>query len=337
MNKHILILVDHLNFLRNDLYKSSSLNIYTIQSILENNGYKVEINTFQQLLQSGKKIKDKIIWYASSDFASYKNYIEDIILTLKDENLIIPSFDILRAHENKGYQSLIRKKFSLPELKEFYFGSFEELHTFINLIDYPVVLKKTGGSGSTNVILIRSKNELIHIVKKQSRKPTFIIDLMKRYLKRYVFSKKYTYDNSLESLYYGNFVLQEFIPGLINDWKILIFYDKYYVFERETRKNDFRASGSGKFYYRDFDLGMLDFCSEIFNKINIPWLSLDVCRGESSYHLLEFQGVNFGPIGLLNAPYHFKKDQCRDWQKIMEKSDLSTEYANALVKYLGNL
>jgi glutathione synthase/RimK-type ligase-like ATP-grasp enzyme len=334
MYKSIIIVVDYLNFLRNDLYRSSSLNLSTIQAILDNEGYEVQIYTFQELILANNKPKDKIIWYASSDFPSYKNYIEDILHTLKEHNLIVPPFDLFRAHDNKGYQSLMRAKIDLPQLKEYYFGTLEELLSLIDNIEFPMVLKKPGGSGSTNVKLVRNSGELIRIVKKLSRKSSFLFDLIKRYLKRFVFTGKYSNDNSRESLYYGNFILQEFIPDLVNDWKILIFYDKYYVFERETRTNDFRASGSGKFFYRDFDLSMLDFCADIFRKLHTPWASLDVCRGKTSYHLIEFQGINFGPIGLLNAPYYFQKDSSNQWQKIPDKSDLSKEYASAVVKYL---
>ena len=123
----------------------------------------------------------------------------------------------------------------------------------------------------------------------------------------------------------------------MNDWKILIFYDKYFVIDREVRKNDFRASGSGKFFYRDFDLAMLDFCKEVFDKFNTPWLSLDVCKDTSGYHLLEFQGIHFGPAGLLKAPYYFQKSEYNQWDRIDKRSDLSTEYARAVVNHIKQL
>jgi len=250
---------------------------------------------------------------------------------------LIPPFDIFRSHNNKGYQGLLRKKLSLPILQETYFGTLEELKSIIDTINFPIVLKGTKGSGSKNVSLMHNEQQLLRIVRKQSRKSSYLIDLSKRYLKRYAFTGKYTYDNSRESLYYENFVLQEFIPGLSNDWKVLIFFDKYYVLERQIRTNDFRASGSGKFFYREFNLDMLDFCKEIFNKLQTPWISLDVCFDGTKYHLIEYQGINFGPTTLLKAPYYFMQSNDKTWQKIHEKSDLSTEYAQSFVKYVKNL
>jgi len=337
MKNEILILVDYNHFLRNAWRNCSTLNLETIKTILLENNFKVEICSYQDILQMASKPKEKFIWYASSNFLSYKNYIEDILLILKDNNVLIPPFDIFRAHDNKGYQSLLREKLSLPLMQEYYFGTLEELDKIINHIKFPIVLKGVRGSGSTNVTLVHNKNRLRKLVKRKSREASILIGQIKRYLKRYIFTNKYTYDNSRESLYYNNFLLQEYVPDLTSDWKVLIFYDKYYVFEREVRRNDFRASGSGKFYYRNFDLKMLDFCQDIFQQLDTPWISLDVCYNGHEFQLLEYQGTAFGPIGLLNAPYYFVQGKDKAWQKIFEKSDLSTEYALAFIKHARNL
>ncbi len=337
MKNKILILVDYNNFLRSAFRDSSSINLDTIQTIFKKNDFEIDICSYQEVMKRTVKLKNKFIWYGSSDFVSYKEYIEDILLYLKDDNILIPPFDIFRSHNNKGYQGLLRKKLSLPILQETYFGTLEELESIIDTINFPIVLKGTKGSGSKNVRLMHNDQQLLRIVKRQSRKPSYLIDLSKRYLKRYAFTGKYTYDNSRESLYYENFVLQEFIPGLSNDWKVLIFFDKYYVFERKVRNKDFRASGSGKFFYREFNLDMLDFCKEIFYKLQTPWISLDVCFDGTKYHLIEYQGINFGSIGLRNAPYYFVQGKDKTWQKLYEKSDLSTEYAQSVVKHIKNL
>ncbi len=337
MKNQILILLDYNNFLRNAFRHSSSINLETIRTILKKNDFEIDICSYQDVMKRRVKPKNKLIWYGSSDFTSYKEYIEDILLYLKDDNILIPPFDIFRSHNNKGYQGLLRKKLSLPSLQEFYFGTVEELESIIDNINFPIVLKGTKGSGSKNVRLIHNNQQLLQTVRRLSRKPSFLIELVKRYLKRYVFTTKYTYDNSRESLYYENFILQEFIPGLTNDWKVLIFFDKYYVLEREIRTNDFRASGSGKFSYRDFNLDMLDFCKEIYSRLQTPWISLDVCHVGNAFHLIEYQGINFGSIVLRNAPYYFIQSSDMNWQKIHEKSDLSIEYAESVVKYIKNL
>jgi hypothetical protein len=82
---------------------------------------------------------------------------------------------------------------------------------------------------------------------------------------------------------------------------------------------------------------MLDFCKEIFNKLQTPWISLDVCYDGNAYHLIEFQGISLGPTILVNAPYYFMHGNNNTWQKFHEKSDLSTEYAQSFVQHVKNL
>ena len=132
MQNTIIILVDFINFLRNDLYKCSTLNLNTLKTVLSKNGSDVQIKTFQDIIESDNKPKDAIIWYSSSDFISYKNYIEDTLLYLKEDNKLIPPFDMFRAYENKGYQELILKKLRLPMLESHYFGTVRELYNIID-------------------------------------------------------------------------------------------------------------------------------------------------------------------------------------------------------------
>jgi glutathione synthase/RimK-type ligase-like ATP-grasp enzyme len=337
MPTKILILVDYLGYLRRYIYITSSLNLNIISSILKKYGLNFEIKSYQDILETSEKPENCIIWYASSDMTSYRNYIEDILLYLKDDNILVPRFDLFRSHENKGFQVLLRKKMDLPVLDSHYFGTVEELYEVIDIIIFPVVLKKITGSGSENVHLIQNRNQLIRTVKSQSKQSTFFMDLAKKYLKRYVFTGKYKYSNTLETLYHNNFILQKFIENFSKDWRVLIFFDKYYVLTRDVRKNDFRASGSKKKYYREIDFNLLDYSEFIFKKLNTPWASLDICRNEDGFHLLEFQAVNFASKTCGQAPYYFARNKNNKWEKREEKSDVSTEFAESFVKHIKSI
>jgi hypothetical protein len=337
MEPKILILVDYLGYLRRYIYITSSLNLKIIGSILREHKLNFEIKSFQEIIEASEKPKNCIIWYASSDRISYRNFIEDILLYLRDDNILVPRFDLFRAHENKGFQELLRKKLDLPTLESHYFGTVEELYEVIDKINFPVVLKKITGSGSTGVRLMKDRDQLIRTVKRQSRLSTFFLDLVKKYLKRYIFTMKYKYANTLETLYHNNFILQKFIGNLNYDWRVLIFFDKYYVLKRDVRKNDFRASGSRRKYYSEIEFSLLDYSEIIYNKLNTPWVSLDVCRDENGYHLLEFQAVNFASKTCGQALYYYTRNKNNKWEKRVEKSDVSTEFAESFVKHIKSI
>ena len=189
INKKILILVDYLRYFRREKYKCSSLNLETIATIFKNHRLDFEIKSFLEIIESDHHPENNIIWYTGSDLTSYKNYIEDILLYLNDKNTLIPPFDFFRAHENKGYQELLRLKFDLPVLKSHYFGTLEELYKIIDEISFPMVLKKSVGSGSANVRLVYNRNQLIKTIKSLSRHSNHIAELGKKFLKAFNYLK----------------------------------------------------------------------------------------------------------------------------------------------------
>jgi len=334
MNQSVTIIVDYLGFLRRNKHQSSTLDVDTISSILARSGYEVKITSYQDIAERVFVPRDSFIWYTSSEFPTYKTYIEDILLSLDPSNILIPSFDFLRAHNNKGFQEFVRQKYDITSLDSHYFGTLEELLCIIDNIEFPVVLKGIEGSGSQNVELCKDKYQLISRIKKYSRCESYFFSYAKKMLKRFVYVKKYDFENSMESLNYKNFVLQKFIPGMKNDWKVLIFNDKYYVLKRIVKRNDFRASGSGYFVWEEVKLSLLDFCSGIREKFNVPWISLDICFFENKYHLIEFQCVHFGPMGLNNSSFYYEQKENNHWEKIEAKSNLSSTYSEAFVKYI---
>jgi hypothetical protein len=129
------------------------------------------------------------------------------------------------------------------------------------------------------------------------------------------------------------FVLQGFIPNLSFDFKVLIYQSRAFVLKRSVAKNDFRASGSGKFVFENPPPGLLDFARHLLLQFDEPYLSLDICFDGSDFHLLEFQGVHFGPYTLLNAPRHYVWDDSK-WTIDCSPVDLEDVTAESLILYL---
>ena len=119
-----------------------------------------------------------------------------------------------------------------------------------------------------------------------------------------------------------------------NDWKILIFGDRYYILYRGVRKNDFRASGSGKFYFnRELPRGILDYAENIFRKFNVPNLAIDVGYNDDKFYLIEFQMIYFGTTTIEKSPFYYTKEHSK-WGLHDEKSELEKTYVYSIVKYI---
>lgn len=300
-------------------------------------GYFCRFINFAELCNSNIDITNKIVLYTSAEDIGYhyKDYIEDVVQFCEESKAItVPSFKHLRANNNKVFMELLRRsmlKEPINHLQSYGFGTLEELQLSIDSLKYPVVIKEAKGAQSTGVYLARNKDELIKKVKSISRTKNFILNL-KDSLRQFR-HKQY----KRESNYRGKYILQEFIPGLINDWKILVFGKRYFILTRHTRKNDFRASGSHTNYLSGtksiIPAGIFDFANNIFNLLDVPHISLDIVFNDGRFYLLEFQSVYFGTsVYNLSDAFYIKEGD--HW--IPKENNISIEeiYVDCIASYL---
>lgn len=271
--------------------------------------------------------KDDIIIYNSSSDHSVRSYIKDKLFYLSYTNRLIPSYELLMAHENKGFQEVMKKNKGFGNLEGHYLFDLEN-----QCLPYPTVLKTTQGAGSSGVFLIKDKRDLFTIKKRfltHSFKRKLISAQRKLKLKPSEY-KIYKYSKKKFNL----FVEQDFIPNLKHDFKVLVFGDRYYVLKRSVKKNDFRASGSGKFDFIEPPKEVLNFAKQISDVLDNPYLSLDIAQSEKNCHLIEFQATNFGPYTLLNAPNRYVYEN-NNWSKEKNDKDLESNYAYALNYFIN--
>lgn len=193
-------------------------------------------------------------------------------------------------------------------------------------------IKLTDGDQSKHVRLLATPGEKRRIPKCLSR--TFhpccwSVNRIKPYLRKIYPGYRAKSDHRRK------FIIQNFVPGLEGDYKVLVFGEKYYVLHRKNRENDFRASGSGRFSFeRELPPGLLDYAAKAFECFDVPFISLDIARGSEEFFLMEFQFVHFGAYTLEKSPFHFVE---RDghWQLMEGPSTLEEEFARAVCTYIN--
>lgn len=300
------------------------LDIEKIMNSLDSN---VEVITFEDLENTVFNKKDILI-YTSSENPNIRQYIKNNLYFIKDECQLVPSYELLMAHEDKGFQEIFKKRKNIGDLQGNYIFDLEDAK-----LKLPKVLKTSEGAGSSGVFLVKDKKDIIKI-----KKEFFTQDLKRKLVK---VQRKLRLNKDQYSIYnykykkFNLFIEQEFIADLQHDFKVLIFGDKYFVLKRSVRKNDFRASGSGNFKFIEPPKEVLDYAKEITSALDSPYLSLDIAQSEKGCHLIEFQATNFGPYTLLNAPHYyvFHSDK---WNQEKNCKDLESNYAYALNYYLKN-
>jgi glutathione synthase/RimK-type ligase-like ATP-grasp enzyme len=301
-------------------------------------GYKVKFMKFSEIDFRSMDFQDIPVLYTSQEDWGYhyKSYIEDIVLGLELQGAqVIPPYKYLRANNNKVFMEILRDQLEdegIKTIKSFHFGCLEELEANIDSIEFPVVIKSAAGAMSTGVFLAKKKIELIKYAKRISR-TKYIYQEFKE-IARCFKHKGYI----KESIFRSKFIVQNYIPGLENDWKVLVYGERYYIFKRPNRKNDFRASGSGnqKYLYGDnseFPESIFDYAKGIFDLLKIPHLSLDIGFSNNAFYLIEFQAVYFGSVG------QGKSDICYvihsdNWQKEENRYSLEQVYVDSILQYL---
>lgn len=299
------------------------LDINKIKSLVD---FNVEIDSIANIDHIPLN-KDDVLIYTSSEDPEVRQYIKNKLFYIKDKCTLIPSYDLLMAHEDKGFQEVMKLEKDFGNLKGNYFFDLDD-----HKISYPKVLKTAQGAGSSGVFLIKDSNNLKKIQNtyfNQSIKRK-IIKLQRRFKLNPEEYKIYSYKYKKFNL----FVEQDFISNLACDYKVLVFGNRYFVLKRNVRKSDFRASGSGDFEFVDPPVDVLDFAKEITDTLKNPYLSLDIAQSDKGCHLIEFQATNFGPYTLLNSPSRFI--YCDNtWKKEENCKDLEANYSYALNYFIG--
>jgi len=337
--KKIIILTDYKGYFGSKWdakpYRSG-FNLQLLSKYFSERGFEAECVEMSKAVNLNN-IKGLVFLYTSSEDIGYhyKSFIEDVVLFIEQSGgIMLPDFNFLRANNNKVFMELLRRKFSYKwddQLKSWTFGSFEEMKSRLNEFNYPIVIKTAAGAMSRGVFVARDEVELIKKIKVISR-TKHIVQNIQDYLRAYK-HKGY----KIESVNRNKFILQSFIPNLKNDWKILIYGEKYFVLTRHVKKGDFRASGSHSNYLAGtkaiIPSGLLDFSKNVFEAMAVPHVSIDVVFDGKNFHLIEFQALYFGTSTINMSDVFFVKKQ-ENWEAIENTETIEKIYVDSVINHL---
>ena len=303
-----------------------------LKSVFSSYGYQLEFCKFAEIYKLQDIQQSAVIYTGQEDPGfHYRSYIEDCILGLEMQGAqVLPPYQFLRAYNNKVFMEMLRKQL-LPEKYQLWsraYGCREELMSQVNEMDFPVVVKTSAGAGSKGVFIAKNTEELTKISGRVSRTRNYKEELwdIGRKLKHSGYRPT--------SRHRLKFIVQEYVPGLCNDWKVLVYHDRFYVLRRNNRPHDFRASGSGLFSFdREVNPSLLDTASDLFARIGLPMISLDLAISGGRVFLIEMQFVAFGTSTLEKSPYYYQRYN-QSWEQVFRKSVLEKEYARSISEYL---
>ncbi len=294
----------------------------------------VEFVECENILKKREQLPEyNAVIFGGSQIPSEKKVIEDYAYVSKMLGAcVVPHYELILAHENKGIQGLLEKARGIKTIPHRYGVS-----TTTNY-QPGYVYKTIDGAGSFGVALPKTQHELRKFIRRNAflhEQPLRLWQFAKQRLKLLMRHKNYT--KSKEQYFAPTLpiVSQKLIPDLKNDYKILVFYDLFFVLKRNVRKNDFRASGSGLFERtRKIPFEILDLAESYREKLDTPYLSIDVAFDGKQAFCIEFQCCHFGPITYLDAESAFQKTRLSWGDTPWEKKSLEWGFAYAITKHI---
>jgi len=331
-----------------DLENYTSMDISKIRDFFISRNFNVKVCKFSEL-DLAEDYKGAYFLYQSSEAPGsfYKRYIENLIYFLEKQGAIpLPKFEYLKAHHDKASMEFLRMGFndkSLKNVQSLCYGSWVDARNYNS--GFPVVIKAVSGSASAGVYLASNKTEYDRLVKKAGKvligqSP---LNLLNNHFKNVVKKIIKFLDKSKERYYWSlnttpvstPLVVQTFIEGLTGDYKVLVYGGKYYILFRKNRDNDFRASGSGKFYDvpEEEHEALLSFANKLTREIDFPIIGMDLAFNGKEFYLIEFQMIDLGPITLQRSTFWYELHDGK-WIRFDGKSDLEEEFSRAIHDFI---
>lgn len=279
---------------------------------------------------------DVVLWHFSHYSLEEMKFARHVLAALKAAGCtIFPDNGDSNHFDDKVAQAYLLRALSINTPTNYPLHNLMAVENWCEKVGiYPVVAKLRAGSGAANVILIHSKAQLLRYAKRMFSKgfrsrPSALLkirsnlassrtfaEIFKR-LKRvpeFVFSWRNASHLGSES---GYVYLQEFIPGVDHDLKIVVIGDQLSFICRGVRKNDFRASGGGALFY-DRSLitpQLIDAAFNAADALGSDCTGFDMVIDPRTHRPVIFEvSYGFSHAALLQAGGHF--DRFGTWHAV---------------------
>lgn len=245
--------------------------------------------------------------------------IASTILPIIEKNLGVkcfPNWNTSWHHDDKIKQYFLLKNENFPVPESVVFFDKDKALEWAEIVDFPQVFKLRSGAGSSNVILIKSKDKAISLIRKMfgsGVKSGKIGGFQNARYSEYDFIKEgrsflikfrnYFVGREISAIWQKekNYVyFQKFLKNNTFDTRVTTCGEKVHAFRRFMRKNDFRASG-GNHWDSDpnsIDERILKIALEISGKFDFQTMAYDFMYNKEGKPVVIEMTYMYGTPGL---------------------------------------
>lgn len=293
---------------------------------------------------------DILLWSWNLGQHESLQFAKELIYSLeKMGKIVFPDFATSYFYDNKVGQKYLLEAINAPVIPTNVFYNKNSAISWANKTTFPKVFKLSGGAGSMNVKLCRTKKQAISLINKSFGKgfaQVDRIDLFKDKIKRLKTNKSKENFISLGKSFIRLFVptkkekdmsrekgyiyFQDFLPKNSFDIRIIVINKKAFAIKRMCRNGDFRASGSGNIIYdkTQIDINCIKIAHEVTVKLKMQSVAFDFVYNKDNKPVIVEISYHF-------APYLY--DKCEGyWTEKLEWNDAKINPQYMIIQGLLN-
>jgi glutathione synthase/RimK-type ligase-like ATP-grasp enzyme len=258
--------------------------------------YKL-VNCYDSDIISQIEDCDGLMWHWPQTDYKALQFARQLIYALELKGLsVFPDSNTCWHYDDKVGQKYLLESVhvEIPETTVFY--DARSASQWAEKTDFPKVFKLRGGAGSSNVHLIRTKRQAMHIISKAFSNGFSSVNRVGLFTERLWHFKR---DKNLKSFLsiwkglarlfiptelekqlnneLGYIYFQEFVPENSFDIRVIVIGKRAFGIKRMVRDNDFRASGSGSIVFDPDQISKecIKLAFEYTNRINAQSVAYD--------------------------------------------------------------
>ena len=179
----LILLTDYRGALRQRQQTWQSLDTAAVREVLAAGGVQTRELRYEDTATLADLPSGTLIHYTSTQQPGYRTLVDDILYELSRRCTLVPRYEIFRAHEDKVYQELLRRRLELPGPRARVFGNLQGAMHRLEEGEFPLVYKAARGFQSSGVHLVRDKRQLRRLVSRLHRPRGYRTYRLKEFLK----------------------------------------------------------------------------------------------------------------------------------------------------------
>lgn len=250
---------------------------------------------------------DAFMWHFSNYNYRDALFAKQLLISLQVAGKkVFPDFNTNWHFDDKIGEMYLLQAVGAPLVPSYVFYTKRAAYQWLNKTSFPKVFKLRGGSGSSNVKLVKNKIQARKYIRKAfSRKGYSQIDWWELVKFRFIswihgrdnfvgfcksliwFIIRDDYDR-MHAHEKGYAYFQDFIPNNSYDIRVCVVDNKAFALKRMCREGDFRASGGGRIIYNksQIDERCVKIALDTNKKLNMQSVAYDFVFDENNNPLI---------------------------------------------------